>query len=352
MTDVNQLVSDPGFLAYRFDFDTEKVEFISVSKDDLTQATWLNREALDQAEASISIPLVDVVRSLNARVKVQRKPPCFIFHTAYCASTFLSRCLAVPDVSVSLREPQLLLDAANAKRLQWRSQTSNLDFRHLPSIAIGLLEKHAEPHETLVIKPINSVNNIIAELLQVSGAAKTLMLYTDARNFLLSTLKKGEEAKQRQRAMFDLLRCDFPHLSQLGLSDVIHLSDLKICLTLWRLQLEQAEQSLAHFSPQGLMRSLYAEHLIQEPNKGLRASSEFLELNLGDNIINEIVKSDLLTRDAKNTEDGFSNVKREESYQNIEAFYGADLDNGYKWLRSNNPRTSLTPVLSGALSID
>jgi len=52
-------------------------------------------------------------------------PPRFIFHTAFCA-TFLSRCLDVEGVSINLREPQILLDAANAKRLQWRSNTTGL----------------------------------------------------------------------------------------------------------------------------------------------------------------------------------------------------------------------------------
>lgn len=351
MIDVKQLINDPSYLAYRFDFSTESVEFIPVSKDELTEATWLAREVFARESGTISVPLLDVVQSVNSYPLSPRKQPCFIFHTAYCASTFLSRCLELKGKSVSLREPQILLDAANAKRLQWRSQTSTLDFRHLPLLAVRLLQKHAEPHETLIIKPVNSVNNIISELVQLAGANKSLMLYTDARSFLLSTLKKGEEAKQRQRAMFDLLRCDFPHLSQLGLSDAIHLSDLKICLTLWRLQIEQAEQALVRYSSQGLMGSLYSENLIKKPKEGLQAANEFLQLGLSTQTIDDIVAGDLITRDAKNSGSLFSLNKREQRYQQIEAFYGADLENGYQWMVANNPSTSLIPQLSGELSL-
>lgn len=351
MTDVKQLINDPSYLAYRLDFAAESIEFVSLADDDLVRATWLNREFLSENATVIPVPLVDVVRSINTMPLSPRKAPRYIFHTAYCASTFLSRCLDVKGISVSLREPQILLDAANAKRLQWHSQTSNIDFRHLPALAVRLLHKHAEPNETLVIKPVNSVNNIIPELLQVSGATKSMMLYTDARNFLLSTLKKGEAAKQRQRAMFDLIRCDFPHLSQLGLSDVIRLSDLKISLTLWRLQLEQAEQGLIHFSPKGMMSSLYAEELINRPNEVLQTVNQFLGLGIANDRVKEIAHSDLTSRDAKDASSRFSVKKREDGYRKIEGFYRTDLDNGYKWLTTNNPSTSLTPTLSGALKL-
>ncbi|MFT6033104.1 MAG: hypothetical protein ACI854_001637 [Arenicella sp.] len=351
MTDVKQLIDDPSWLAYKLDFATEAIEFLSLDKADLSEATWLTRDALGASARSVSVSLVEVLRVINSQPTVTRKPPCFIFHTAYCASTFLSRCLAVKGISVSLREPQILLDAANAKRLQWRSQTSSMDFRHFPALALRLLQKHAEPHERLIIKPVNSVNNIIAELLHASGSSNSLMLYTDARNFLLSTLKKGEEAKQRQRAMFDLLRCDFPHLSNLGLSDAIHMSDLKVSLTLWRLQLEQAEQALGHFSSKGVIRSLHAETLINQPSKGLEAVNNFLELGFSSELINDIVLSDLSTHDAKSLGNSFSTDKREASYRKVEDFYGADLENGYKWLTTNNQSTSLTPVLSSALEL-
>ncbi|MBL4674011.1 MAG: hypothetical protein JKX81_17245 [Arenicella sp.] len=352
MTDVKQLIDDPSYLAYKFDFTNETIEFISLAEGDLESATWLTRDLLGVDSSSTSVPLVDVLRSINSHPEgAGSTPPRFIFHTAYCASTFLSRCLSVKGVSVSLREPQLLLDAANAKRVQWRSKTSKIDFRHLPALALRLLRKHAEPHETLIIKPINSVNNIIAELLHASGAPKALMLYTDARNFLLSTLKKGQAATQRQRGMFDLLRCDFPHLSQLGLSDVIHLSDLKISLTLWRLQLEQAEQALTHSSTNGMLGSLNAEILINQPDMALQAANKFLQLGISSEAISKIALGDLSTRDAKNMDNSFSVSTRQAAYQKIEDFYGSDLVNGYKWLTTNNPLTSLTPSLSGSIEL-
>jgi len=252
----------------------------------------------------------------------------------------------VDGLSAVLREPQLLLDAANAKRLQWRAKSTGLDYRDFPKLALLLLQKHAEPSEKLIIKPINSVNNIISELLQLTGSGKSLMLYTDARNFLLSTLKKGEGSKFTVRAMFDLIRCDFPQLANLRLTDTIHMTDLKVTLTLWRLQIEQAEQAVRHFSPRNPIASVYGERLIEDLAETLRAANRFLDLGISAGQIEDIARSDSRFNDAKNTGRRFSVEGRKKAYLKVENFYGAELDNGLKWMVQSNPGTRLKPEMS------
>lgn len=349
---VEDLIGDSNFLAYKFNFDTENVSFLPIEGDEIRQVTCLKREYFDPSRQLIEVPLAALVELVNSpHQALMDNPPRFIFHTAYCASTFLSRCLDVEGGCVSLREPQLLLDAANAKRLQWRSKSTNLDFRHLPKLALVLLQKHAKATEKLIIKPINSVNNIIPELLQITGSGKSLMLYTDARNFVLSTLKKGEGGKQTIRAMFDLLRCDFPHLSDLQLTHTIHMTDLRVIMTLWRLQLEQAEQVLQQFSPGNRMASLYGEELIHRPLETLLAANQFLDLGISAERIDAIGNSDRLFDDAKNKKEKFSLQNRKEKYQQLEKFFGDDLDDGLQWLIRNNPGTRLQPELSGPLQV-
>ena len=349
---MNDLVNSPDYLAYKFNFDTENLEFLPIERQEIRRVSALKREYIDPQRRLIAVPLSNLVTLLNSpNQPLLENPPRFIFHTAFCASTFLSRCLDVDGVSVSLREPQLLLDAANAKRLQWRSRTTGLDYHHLPKLALLLLQKHAGQNEKLVIKPINSVNNIIPELMQVTGSTRSLLLYTDVKNFLLSTLRKGEGSKHTVRAMFDLIRCDFPHLENLSLSAIIHMTDLNIILTLWRLQIEQAEQALQTFVPKKLMASLYGEKLIQNPLEALRAANTFLKLDISNEKIEAIVKSNDRFTDAKNTAKQFSLEKRKEKYEELQKFYGSELDYGYQWMMNSNPATRLYPDLSGALKI-
>lgn len=349
---MKNLINSSNYLAYKFNFNTENVEFLPIERYEIRQVSALKQEFIDPARELIPVPLSKLITLLNSPDQsLKKNPPRFLFHTAFCSSTFLSRCLDVDGVSLSLREPQLLLDAANAKRLQWRSNTTGMDYRQFPKLALMLLQKHASRSEKLIIKPINSVNNIIPELLQITGSGKSLMLYTDARNFLLSTLKKGEGGKHVIRAMFDLLRCDFQHLSNLSLSAMLHMTDLNIILTLWRLQIEQAEKVLKDFSSNNVMASLYGEKLIQDLPGTLRAANQFLDLGISTEQIEEVVKSDSRFKDAKNTGQQFSVQKRKEANKKLENFYGADLDNGLKWMVNKNPATRLHPDLTGALKI-
>jgi hypothetical protein len=346
----DELINDSQFLAYKFNFDTETISFLPVESDEIRQVASLSRGNFDANRKFVDIPLNALIDNVNLPHQAFAiNPPRFIFHTAFCGSTFLSRCLDVKGVSVSLREPQLLLDAANAKRLHWRSRTSRSDFRDLPKLFLLLLQKHASATESLIIKPINSVNNIVAELLQTTNSTKSLMLYTDARSFVLSSLKKGEGGKQTIRSMFDLLRCDFPHLSGLQLTQVIHMTDLRVIMTLWRLQLEQADQALQQFSTKNAMASLYAEELIRRPLESIRAVNEFLDLGISSAQIDSIVNSDERRVDAKNDQEIFTVETRERAYRQLEDFYGDDLDDGLEWLIRNNPGTVLHPALSGAL---
>lgn len=349
-TIVRDLVNSENYLAYRFDFNTENVEFLPVSRDEIRRVSALKQEYIDPNRQLSPVPLAELAPLLESPgPSLTDNPPRFVFHTAFCASTFLSRCLDVEGVSIGLREPQILLDAANAKRLGWRSRTTRLDFSHLPKLALLLLRKHAAGAEKLVIKPINSVNNIIPELLQCTGNGKALMVYTDARNFLLSSLRKGEGGRHVTRAMFDLIRCDFEHLANLGLSAMLHMTDLNIILTLWRLQIEQAEGALRRYAPTHTMASLYGEELIRRPLETLNAANRFFELGIPDERIGEIAQSDRRFADAKSDGQQFSLEKRQETYRKLEEFYGADLDNGLSWMVRRNPGTRLTPVLSGAL---
>lgn len=347
-----ELVSDPGHLAYGFDFATERVAFLPVELEEISQVSCLKRDFIDPGRPLVDVPLADLVSLLDTPDSaLEDNPPRFVFHTAYCASTFLSRCLAVDGVTVSLREPQVLLDAANAKRLQWHSKSTRLTWHDLPKLFLLLLRKHALPSEKLIIKPINSVNNIVPELMQLIGKGKSLMLFTDARNFILSTLKKGEGGKQTVRSMFDLLRCDFPHLSNLQLTQALHMTDLRVTMTLWRLQLEQAKSMLQQYGQDQRMVSLYGEELIRNPLQVLQAANRFLGLDISRHQIDLIANSDDRFLDAKNPGKRFSVQERDKGYERLESFYGNDLDDGLQWLVRNNPGTHLIPRPGPALAI-
>lgn len=348
----NDLLDDPNYLAYRLDFSREIIAFLPVQREKIRQVNALKREYLDATRPLVEVPLPDIANAVRERRNALREKPIrFLFHTAFCASTFLSRCLDVEGLTVCLREPQLLLDAANAKRIQWRSSSTDLDYRQLPELALLLLQKHASETETLIIKPINSVNNIIPELMSLTGSPPSLLLFTDAKSFVLSTLRKGEGGKQTVRSMFDLIRCDFPHLSNLQLTHAIHMTDLRIAMTLWRLQLEQASAAAGSFVANKTMATLYSENIIDHPEEVLAAANEFMQLGITAKEIAAIAGSEMRFQDAKNQGEAFSKQRRDDQYAELMNYFGDDLKDGLEWLVRNNPGTNLTPTLDGALPL-
>ena len=348
----NELLTDPHFLAYRFDFSTETVAFLPVERSEIRRVSALKLEYFDPPRRLVEVPLSDVVSTFREqRTGLSETPTRFLFHTAFCASTFLSRCLDVEGVTVCLREPQILLDAANAKRIQWRSSSTDLDYRNLPELALSLLQKHALEGETLIIKPINCVNNILPELMTLTGSPGSLLLYTDARSFVLSTLRKGEGGKQTVRSMFDLVRCDFAHLNNLQLTHALHMTDLRIAMTLWRLQIEQARTAISPFVADNTMATLYGEQVIDQLEKVLTAANDFMQLGISANQIEAIASGEARFRDAKNQDATFSKQKREAQYSRLIDYLGNDLQDGLQWLTRNNPGTHLVPRLEGALNL-
>jgi hypothetical protein len=351
---VKDVAIDPNFLAYKFDFDSECVEFIPISNQQLREVSFLRRNVFADNLQTVMVPIAElmelVTKSKNLLVD---HAPSFIFHTAFCSSTFMSRCLDIQGKTVCLREPQILLDAANAKRLNWRSRDGKTDYRHLIKLSLALLLKHRQERDgsasRLIIKPINSVNNIVPEILESSPQSRALMMYTDIRNFMLSTLNKREAGTRTVRAMFDLVRCDFPHLAKLSISNAVHMTDLKMILTLWRLQIQQAAGVMQHMEGKKSIASLHAETLIENPAISLQSANRFLQLNLSEGQIKEVVQSDGMYRDAKDQTQRFSVAGRLQKYQVIEEYFGEDIENALKWMRRSNPAVSLDPRLSSPL---
>ena len=148
--------------------------------------------------------------------------------------------------------------------------------------------------------------------------------------------------------MFDLVRCDFPQLERLRISDTIHLTDLKVTMTLWRLQLEQASSLLQYFAPRDRMASVYGERLVDDPAATLHAANRFLGLGIPAERLDAIA-GEHRNDDAKVDGARFSADSRRQAYRKVEDYYGDELDKGLAWMVRNNPGTELIPELPGPL---
>lgn len=131
--------------------------------------------------------------SLRQRKKYRH----YIFHSAFCGSTLLSRALNEPGQCLSIREPYALTQLSAFKRAnpafvaQWGAW---------PKLALYFIARGYFENEVTVIKPSNSANNLIPDLMALNIDTQALMLSTSLPQFM----QDKAEALSRCNQLFGL----------------------------------------------------------------------------------------------------------------------------------------------------
>ncbi|MBK8544564.1 MAG: hypothetical protein IPL62_14035 [Caulobacteraceae bacterium] len=100
-------VTDPAWIPTRYDARNDSLTFARVPAETRKQVVFLEERFLGHAQQS---PPISVARLLNA--DIDTGPAHFIFHTAFCCSTLMTRALDLPSVAAGLKEPGVLISFA------------------------------------------------------------------------------------------------------------------------------------------------------------------------------------------------------------------------------------------------
>ncbi|GJM11067.1 MAG: hypothetical protein DHS20C11_33430 [Lysobacteraceae bacterium] len=125
----------------------------------------------------------------------RRLPVHFIFHSAFCGSTLLSRAFESDAQTLVLREPLALLQLAETRRLhadRWHGRR----FKQLVDVVLSSLSVAFDGQTRVVIKPSNLVCGLTPELMSDSRSRATLM-FQGLRSFLVSCAKKNADTQLR-----------------------------------------------------------------------------------------------------------------------------------------------------------
>lgn len=131
-----------------------------------------------------------VADATAAAAGLPRAPVGWIFHTSFCASTLLARCLHVAPHTVALKEPLVLRRLSDARHAGW-----SLDGLVAPSLA--LLARPWRAAGAVVIKPTHVALNVAADLMAAMPDSRAVVVTSSLADFLVSNLKKppGSQAK-------------------------------------------------------------------------------------------------------------------------------------------------------------
>lgn len=301
-----ELVKDPAWLPEGYDAVRDVVRFARIDRAGLVREAFLDERMARSVSARAEAPVAALTPLLG---DAPFEPPRFIFHTAFCCSTLLARALDAPGASLALKEPNILLDIANAARANERLRRDPALFAKLCRTVFALLARPHEDSEKVVIKPTNTASTLAPHAF--AAGAPVLFLYGDLREFLVSLLKKGEEGRSFVRRQFNIYALDGAGLAAIQPRQAMTFTDLQVAALVWRHQVEQFHRFL--IGEKTGAASLDFRVLLADPAKTLKAAARHLRLPIAGETLETTARGEIFARNSK-----FADVKYDAAQRDAE----------------------------------
>lgn len=326
------VLSDPRWFADGFDPQTGTIGFAEVSRDALAREPFLDGRWQKIGARKGRMTLSTVRAGLTDGPAPQNLR--FIWHTGFCCSTLLARALDAPAKNLSLCEPRLLVDVADAKRAGGFSIHS--DLAALPDIAFRLLSRPFAGSECVTLKPAPAANCLLQEAATLD--ARHLLLFSDCESFIISIVKMGADGTVYVRSMLNLLLQDGVARGS-GYAGANAHSLYRTAALVWQLQVAE----FRNFRP--AIRSLDCDLLLGDPAGTLRAVDGHFDLGLGEKQIAEAVSGPLFRRNAKDPQTAFDSTRRREEHATARKRLGSELQEAVAWGCEQFPENPLPDPL-------
>lgn len=329
------VVADSRWFPDGLDLEKGAMVFLDTSRERVASSAFLDQR-MDRRGLTHQGSRLEDLAGLTAPAKAPR----FIWHTTFCCSTLLARCLDKPGSNLSLKEPNILMSIANIKRNQGIQAV-----QAWLGPALNALARPMEAGEAVTIKPTNLVNNLIAETMACSPQSQHLFMTSDLRAFLVSIAKKGEAGRAFARQVFTILAMDGHPIAETEHRQLMQLSDLQIAALVWHMQVSVFQDAMARAKP-GQIAWLDGDDFVRRPKQALRAVDDFFGLGLGQAFTDATATGPLLTRDAKDQSRNYGASLRAQEARKTAQSLGRELDSIIDWSYSlfpNAPRDGRLP---------
>jgi hypothetical protein len=331
MHSLEELATKPEYHLHALDLASGECEFLLLSKDTARQSTFMDHRLQAGRQESVRVSL-DLIEKHIAGMPAARDPRQinYIFHTAFCCSTLISRCLDIQGVCSALREPAVFMQMANYKRV---GNPYFLDIQKqqaLLNTALYLLAKSSGQGETTVIKPTNAANNLVMEIAQNKYTHGVVLLYSKLEQFLVSIIKKGEEGRAFVRRLFNVIRLDSERSDSLTLDALSQLTDLQVAAFVWYLQLDGYLKVLNSY-PNINIRTLDCDTFLADPLNTLTKLCKLFDLKVKKQVLEEIVTGPVLTKYSKDGVQDYDASIRETENARVTSQYRETINGILAW---------------------
>ncbi len=338
----DRFVGERMWFPLSLDLASGKLTFVLADRETIAEQPFLEEERWNTRDLPHrQVDLQDVLAA-----KTAAKPRInFVWHTAFCCSTLISRALDQPGRNLSLREPSILMAMADAKRDG--QLESGKRHAHLPEVVFAMLEEPFQPGAQVTVKPTNAANTLLAEAATLTDG-KMLFLYSDCRSFLISLAKRSEHGRSYARRMFSRIAGDGNAQARWPMQKLFELSDLEIGALVWHMQIAEFLRIMPTLSADRAA-SLDCDAFLADPRATLEALDDFFGYQLGSDHIEQVLRGPLLNRDPKKVDTAFGWRQRLEEKREIGSQIGKVLDDIVAWSYDVCPFTPRDTPLPGAM---
>ncbi len=313
-------LADARWLGHRYVEDTGAFRFVYVPRADHAAVPFLTDDCLGERAVAPDLA-ADVVLA-----RCSDGPLHFLFHSAFCGSTLLTRALDRPGMAMGLSEPVVLNDVTGFRK----RGAPPAAVARMAHGALRLLGRPFAPDEAVVVKPSNIANGFIELFMALQPQAQAVFLYAPLETFLISVARKGLACRLWVRELAENYLRD-GLFAPLGLDGeaLFRQSDLQIAASGWLAQ-HRLMAGLVEKLGCGRLRTLDADLMTGDPRAALAAVSAHYGLVMDEAAIEAIVTGPAFTRHSKSGA-AFTPEDRSREYAAARAAYGEEIDIVLAW---------------------
>jgi hypothetical protein len=339
------IAADPAWLPYRVRDEGRMLKLLHLPRADLGRLSFIDNrvqiprwKSITESARRAEFPVAEIAE----RAPIAGSDCChFIFHSAFCCSTLMSRALDIEGTSCVLREPQSLTDLGAMKPRSGLSDDQELALK----VVLDLMQRPRLPGEKTVIKPANLVNPLIEHMLNIRPYSRALVMYASLPDFVMAIARGKRWSWPRQLAAFyrDHLEFETPQTRELVL-----LTDLQIAAFVW-LQHQAQFARLVRDLPATRLATLRADVFLAQPAKTIAAAAALFDLGLTESDATAIAAGPLFQSHSKRPDESFDQSTRKRDEMMVKLAYGTEMEQALKWAEDVAAQASVPMDLGAAL---
>lgn len=328
---------DSEHYAHRYVESTDAFRFIRLERTEHAAMPFLIDEYLGTARDTRDVSAGECLAGLGkGRLH-------FLFHSAFCGSTLLTRALDKPGMAMGLSEPATLNDVVG---LRWRGAAGPAVAR-VADVALRLLARPYAAGEAVVVKPSNLLNPMADLLLALQPDARAVLLYAPLETYLISVVRKGLHCRLWARQLLQgFLREGY---ADFGFSpeDYFQQSDLQVAAIGWLAQHRHFTQLVRKFGAERVA-TLDADRMTARPDEAIAAVTQHYGLGCDAAAVARIVAGPAFSKHSKSGA-AFTPDDRQAEYAAARSAHGEEIDMVLAWAKIVAESAGVSLEAPGAL---